>query len=460
MPKVTIRLKSLNLLNVRIVDYALCYALTLLFILKVAKSPLRTTKFRIQNPYEIMSSDQGLLIGAHFLLGDYAAAEGAIMAGCRFFAGYPITPATEIAERMSTRLPQVGGLYIQMEDELASMNAVLGASWTGVKSMTATSGPGFSLMMENLGLGIMLETPCVLINVQRGGPSTGLPTLVGQQDMMQARWGSHGDYEIIALAPTSPQELFDLTIRAFNLAEKFRTPVLVMTDAEVGHMTERVVIPSPEQIEIIDRSMVRKGDVEPDHFRIFRESSAAGGDGAVSPMAIAGEGYRFHVTGLTHDERGYPAMNAEASEWNIKRLVNKIRAHRNEIIQLEERYLNDAEIVVVSYGISARTSLWPIEQARNEGIRVGYLRLITVWPFPEEQIRKLAKRIRAYVVPEINMGQIMREVERCSAGQTRVFGVHRLGGDILEPQNVLNAIRKAAGRIETSQDDSMNRSME
>jgi 2-oxoglutarate ferredoxin oxidoreductase subunit alpha len=278
--------------------------------------------------------------------------------------------------------------------------------------------------------------------------------------MMQARWGSHGDYEIIALSPISPQELFDLTIRAFNLAEKFRTPVLVMTDAEVGHMTERVIIPSPEQIVIIDRPIVRKGDVEPDHFRIFRDSNAAGGDGAVSPMAIAGEGYRFHVTGLTHDERGYPVMNAEASEWNIKRLVNKIRAHRNEIIQLEERYLDDAEIVVVSYGISARTSLWSIEQARNEGIRVGYLRLITVWPFPEEQIRKLAKRIRAYVVPEINMGQIMREVQRCSAGQARVFGVHGLAGDILEPQNVLNAIRQAAGRSETSQDDRISRSME
>ena len=183
------------------------------------------------------------------MLGDHAAAEGAILAGCRFFAGYPITPATEIAERMSVRLPQVGGVYIQMEDELASMNAILGGSWAGVKSMTATSGPGFSLMMENLGLGIMLETPCVLVNVQRGGPSTGLPTLVGQQDMMQARWGSHGDYEIIALAPTSPQELFDLTIRAFNLSEKYRTPVLVMTDAEVGHMTEKVVIPPPEEIE-------------------------------------------------------------------------------------------------------------------------------------------------------------------------------------------------------------------
>jgi 2-oxoglutarate ferredoxin oxidoreductase subunit alpha len=393
-----------------------------------------------------MSEPRGLLTGEHFLLGDYAAAEGAILAGCRFFAGYPITPATEIAERMSVRLPQVGGVYIQMEDELASMNAVLGGSWAGVKSMTATSGPGFSLMMENLGLGIMLETPCVLINVQRGGPSTGLPTLVGQQDMMQARWGSHGDYEIIALSPTSPQELFDLTVRAFNLSEKYRTPVLVMADAEVGHMTEKVVIPAPEEIEIIQRRQVQKGDVEPDHFRIYRDMSQGDGNGHVSPMTAAGEGYRIHVTGLTHDERGYPAMHARAQEWNINRLINKIRAHRDDIIQVEERYLDDAEVVVVSYGISARTSLWPIEQARQEGIRVGYLRLITVWPFPEERVRALARGIRAFVVPEINMGQIVREVERCAGGQAEVFGAHRAGGDILEPHHVLNMIRQAAGR--------------
>lgn len=390
-----------------------------------------------------MSEQKGLLTGEHFLLGDHAAAEGAILAGCRFFAGYPITPATEIAERMSVRLPQVGGIYIQMEDELASMNAILGASWAGVKSMTATSGPGFSLMMENLGLGVMLETPCVLVNVQRGGPSTGLPTLVGQQDMMQARWGSHGDYEIIALSPTSPQELFDLTIRAFNLSEKYRIPVLVMTDAEVGHMTEKVIIPPPEEVEIVNRPEVRKGDVPPDHFRIFRDGN---GNGYISPMAVAGEGYRIHVTGLTHDERGYPGMNARTQEWNIKRLIGKIRAHRDNIIQVEQQNLEDAEVVVVSYGISARTSLWPVELARQEGIRVGYLRLITVWPFPEERIRQIAKGIRAFVVPEINMGQISREVERCAAGQALVLGANRPGGDILEPDYVLEVIRKAAER--------------
>jgi len=388
---------------------------------------------------------KGQLTGEHFLLGDHACAEGALLAGCRFFAGYPITPATEIAERMSVRLPQTGGTYVQMEDELASMNAVLGGSWAGIKSMTATSGPGFSLMMENLGLGIMLETPCVLVNVQRGGPSTGLPTLVGQQDMMQARWGSHGDYEIIALSPTSPQELFDLTIRAFNLSEKYRTPVLVMTDAEVGHMTEKVVIPPVDEIEVINRRQVRKGDVEPDHFRIYR-NDPNNGNGYVSPMAAVGDGYRIHVTGLTHDERGYPAMNAQANEWNVSRLIGKIRENKDDIIQVEERNLDNAEVVVVSYGISARTSLWPIQQALDEGIKVGYLRLITVWPFPEEKIRNLAKRIKGFVVPEINMGQIKLEVERCAAGCAKIIGVHRPGGDVLEPLAVLNAIRSAAGR--------------
>jgi len=390
-----------------------------------------------------MSQQKGQLTGEHFMLGDHACAEGAILAGCRFFAGYPITPATEIAERMSVRLPQVEGKYVQMEDELASMNAILGASWAGVKSMTATSGPGFSLMMENLGLGIMLETPCVLVNVQRGGPSTGLPTLVGQQDMMQARWGSHGDYEIIALSPGSPQELFDLTIRAFNLSEKYRTPVLVMTDAEVGHMTEKVVIPPPEEIEILTRPLVAKGELEPDRFRIYR-SHPDGIPGYVSPMVKAGDGYRIHVTGLTHDERGYPAMNPEANERNVSRIMEKITANHKDIIQVEKEKLRGADVVVVSYGISARTSLWPIEQARKEGLKVGYLRLITVWPFPEEIIAKLAEKVRAFIVPEINMGQISREVERCAKGKAEVIGVHKPGGDILDPRDVLAAIHQGA----------------
>lgn len=381
-------------------------------------------------------NEKGALTGEFFMMGDVACAEGAIAAGCRFFAGYPITPATEIAERMAERMPQVGGTFIQMEDEIASMIAVLGASWGGVKAMTATSGPGFSLMMENLGLAIMTETPCVLVNVQRGGPSTGLPTLVGQGDMMQARWGSHGPYEIIALVPDSPQELFDLTIRAFNLSEKYRTPVLIMTDAEVGHMTEKVIIPPPEEIEIFPR---RKPTVPPHEYLPYKAD-----DDLVPPMANFGEGYRMHITGLTHDERGYPATDAETQEQLITRLIEKIRKNKDDIIQVEERDLEDAEVVVCSYGISARTALWPVELARREGIKVGILRLITVWPFPEERIRQLAREVKAFVVPELNYGQIALEVERCAAGQAEVILVPHGGGAIHKPEKVLEAIRRAA----------------
>ena len=383
-------------------------------------------------------NQNGVLSGEFFMQGDVACAEGAICAGCRFFGGYPITPATEVAQRMSERLPLVDGMYVQMEDELASIGAVLGASWAGSKAMTATSGPGFSLMMENLGLGIMLETPCVLVNVQRGGPSTGLPTLVGQGDMMQARWGSHGDYSIIALAPSSPQELFDLTMHAFNLSEIYRTPVLVMTDAEVGHMTEKVVIPSPEEIEIVER---RKPTVGPDEYLPYHVEPGEW----VPPMAVAGDGYHIHVTGLTHDERGYPATSDDIAQWPlVRRLIGKIEENKDDIIMLEKDRLDDAEVVVVSYGMAARTSLWPIQMAREEGIRVGLLRLVTVWPFPEEEVRTLAAQVDGIVVPEINMGQIVREVERCAAGQAEVFRVSHPGGGIHDPQQVLATIRDAA----------------
>ena len=382
-------------------------------------------------------SQRGVLSGEFFMMGDIACAEGAISAGCRFFAGYPITPATEVAERMSYRMPEVGGTYIQMEDELASMAAVLGASWGGVKAMTATSGPGFSLMMENLGLGIMTETPCVLVNVQRAGPSTGLPTLVAQGDMMQARWGTHGPYEIIALAPSSPQELFDLTIRAFNLSEKYRLPVLVMADAEVGHMTEKVVIPPPEEIELYPR---RLATVPPEEYLPFKAD-----EDLVPPMAIFGQGYRFHATGLTHDERGYPDTADDSAQWPlIQRLIDKIRVNKHDIIQREEDGLEDAEVVICSYGISARTAMWPMELARKEGIKVGLLRLITVWPFPEERVRELARKVKAFVVPELNLGQITLEVERCAAGQAEVILVPHPGGDVHEPGRVLEAIRKTA----------------
>jgi 2-oxoglutarate ferredoxin oxidoreductase subunit alpha len=386
------------------------------------------------------TKDKGVLSGEFFMQGDIACAEGAICAGCRFFGGYPITPATEVAQRMSERLPIVGGMYIQMEDELASMNAVLGAAWAGSKAMTATSGPGFSLMMENLGLGIMLETPCVLVNVQRGGPSTGLPTLVGQGDMMQARWGSHGDYSIIALAPSSPQELFDMTIDAFNLAERYRVPVLVMTDAEVGHMTEKVVIPPPDEIEIVPR---RKPTVPPEEYLPYHVEPGEW----VAPMAVAGDGYRIHTTGLTHNAKGYPATSDDSAQWPlVQRLIDKIEKNKDDIVMLEENGLDDADVAIASYGIAARTAIWPMQLARAEGIKVGMLRLRTVWPFPDETIHDLAGTVDGIVVPEINMGQIVREVTRCAAGQTQVISVPHPGGGIHDPKKVLNAIRQAAGR--------------
>ena len=381
-------------------------------------------------------SEGDTLRGKFFMNGDEACAEGAISAGCRFFAGYPITPASEVAERMSERLPQVDGVFIQMEDEIASMNAVLGASWAGVKAMTATSGPGFSLMMENLGLGVMLETPCVVVNVQRAGPSTGLPTLVAQGDMMQARWGSHGHYEIIALVPSSPQEMFDLTVMAFNLSERYRTPVLLMADEVVGHMSEKVVIPSINPDDLVTRPRPK---VTSEQYLPYDSS-----EGLVPPMAIAGEGYRFHVTGLTHDEKGYPAMTAEAQDRLVRRLVDKIRLNEKDIINYEEVNVKDAEVIVVSYGISARIARYAVQQARDEGIKVGLLRLITVWPFAEDRIRKLAPKVRAFVVPEINYGQIVREVERCAAGKARTRLVPHMGGGVHLPETILEAIREEA----------------
>ncbi len=380
-------------------------------------------------------SSTGQISGEFFLSGDEACAEGALAAGCRFFAGYPITPATEIAEHMSDRLPEVGGTYIQMEDELASMAAVLGASWGGLKAMTATSGPGFSLMMENIGLGLMLETPCVVVNMQRAGPSTGLPTMTGQGDMMQARWGSHGPYSIIALSPASPQELFDLTIKAFNLSEKYRLPVLVMSEESIGHMYEKVTIPTREKINITPR---RKPNVPPQEYLPYVPD-----DDLVPPMAIAGEGYRFHVTGLTHDERGYPIMTAEAQDKLVRRLVDKIEKNRKAIIEVEEDGIKGADVVVCSYGISARVATVAIQRARALGIRVGMFRLITVWPFPVERVREIAKNIKAFVVPEINYGQMALEVERAAAGRAKTILVPHMGGAVHDPETILDAIKQA-----------------
>ncbi len=383
-----------------------------------------------------MSSHGQALVGEFFLNGDQASAEGAISAGCRFFAGYPITPATEVAERMAERLPEVGGTFIQMEDEIASMAAILGGSWGGVKSMTSTSGPGFSLMMENIGLGAMTETPCVVVNIQRAGPSTGLPTLTAQGDMMQARWGSHGLYGIIALAPSSPQEMFDLTIEAFNLSEKYRTPVLVMSDESVGHMSEKVVIPPQEDIRLVER---RKPTVAKEDYLPYRADADL-----VPPMANAGEGYRYHITGLTHDEKGYPVMTAEAQQVLVRRLIDKIELNKNDIIRIEEDQIDGADVVVCSYGISARVALLAVKAAREEGIKVGMLRLVTVWPFPDERIREIAGSIKAFVVPEINAGQIVLEVERCAAGAAQAILVPHMGGDVHDPQLILEVIRKAS----------------
>lgn len=382
-----------------------------------------------------MAQDRRVLTGEHFMTGDHACAEGGLAAGCSFFAGYPITPSTEIAERMSERLPQVGGIYIQMEDEIASMNAILGAAWGGWKTMTCTSGPGFSLMMENLGLGIVLETPTVLVNIQRGGPSTGLPTLVGQADMMQARWGSHGQYEIIALCPNSPQEIFDHTIKAFNLAEQYRMPVLVMGDESVGHMSEKVVIPPREKLNITPRRYTAKkpGEYMPFEF----------GDDEVPEMIKAGDGYRIHVTGLTHDKRGYPVIDAATQDWMVRHLINKVQKNKHKIIEVEETNLGDADVCVVSYGISSRVSYRAMEMAREAGAKVGMLRLITAWPFCEDKIRELAKRVKAFVVVELNFGQMSLEVERCAAGRVPTILVPHAGGDIHDPKDICEAIKEA-----------------
>ncbi len=315
---------------------------------------------------------------------------------------------------------------------MGAMAAVLGAVWGGAKAMTCTSGPGFSLMMENLGLGVMMETPCVVVNVQRGGPSTGLPTMVGQADVMQARWGSHGDYEIIALAPNSPQEAFDLTIDAFNLSEQYRVPTLVMMDECVGHMTEKVLIPSADQIEITPRRMTKKSPAE---YKPYEPC-----DDLVPEMVAAGQGYRIHSTGLTHDERGYPVMTAECQDTLVNRLVQKIQRNADDIIRYEESHLDGAEVVVVSYGITSRVARAAIQKAREQGRAVGELRLITLWPFPEKRVRELAGPVRAFVVPEINLGQMSLEVERCAAGKARTLQVPHAGGWVHDPEQIYEAL--------------------
>jgi len=376
-----------------------------------------------------------VLTGSHFMLGDHACAEGALAAGLDFFGGYPITPSTEIAEHIARRLPPLGGRFVQMEDELGSMAAIIGASAAGARSFTATSGPGFSLMMENIGLAAMLEIPCVVANVQRASPSTGLPTMVGQSDILQARWGSHGDYGIIAYCPASPQECFDLTVRAFNAADKYRVPVFILMDEVIGHMTERVVIPRADDIPFVPRKGPRQAPGDGQFL------SYAADEDLVPPIAHAGEGYKVHMTGLTHDERGYPALDAESHDKLVNRLVDKIRLHASDIELYEEIEVDDADTIVVSFGCTARSARHAVHQARLEGHKCGLIRLITIWPFPERRIRELIEQgnVKRFIVPEVNLGQLRREIERLT--QLPVERLNHAGGAMPTPDAILEMIR-------------------
>ncbi len=372
----------------------------------------------------------------HLLMGNEACTEGALAAGCRFFAGYPITPSSEIAEILSYRLPRVGGKFIQMEDEIGSIAAVIGASIGGLKAMTATSGPGFSLMQENIGFAVLAEIPCVIVNVQRVGPSTGLPTKPSQGDVMQARWGTHGDHPIIALAPATVRECFDLTVRAFNLSERYRIPVILLMDADLAHMRERVVLPEPGSYEVVER--LRPG-VPPDWYAPYSEA-----EGPVPPLASFGTGYRYHITGLFHDPMGFPTARLDEIDTGLERLFGKIERHRNEIIRLDDGLgMKDAQVAVVAYGSVARSAERAVKLARTKGIAAGLVRLLTLWPFPEEYIEQLADRCRAIVVAEMNMGQIALEVERAVGRRARVLRINRANGTVIPPDEILQVLREA-----------------
>jgi len=373
------------------------------------------------------------LQGTFFMQGDEACAEGAIVAGCRLFAGYPITPSTEIAERLALRLPQVGGAFVQMEDELSSIALIIGASYAGVKAMTATSGPGFSLMMENIGLAVMTEAPIVIVNVMRGGPSTGQPTRAAQGDIMQAKWGSHGDYEIIALSPSSVQEMFDLTVEAFNLAEKFRVPTIILADEIIGHMREKVIIKHPSEVRILNRK--KPPATIKDKYLPFMPD-----EDLVPPMACFGEGFKVHVTGLTHDFSGFPSTVDPIVHSNlVKRLCDKIRLNIDKITMFEEKFVEDAEIIIVSYGAPARSALKAVKICRERGLKVGLCRLITIWPFPRHLFIKYSKYVKAFIVVEMNYGQLLREVER-SVGMKPVFLFPKMGGDLHTPDEIVEFV--------------------
>jgi len=364
--------------------------------------------------------------------GNEACVQGALYAGCRFFGGYPITPSTEIAEGLARQLPRYGGHFIQMEDEIASIAAVIGASLTGVKAMTATSGPGFSLMQENIGYAYMAEVPCVIINVQRGGPSTGLPTKVAQADTMQARYGTHGDYYAIAVAPASVRECFEQTVKAFNYAERFRTPVIVLTDEVIGHMREMVTIPEPGELEVIARP---KPDMPPEWYQHFEITPTL-----VSPMAAMGEGYRYHTTGLTHDQAGFPTAVPEEIRQKLDKLKYKIVRFADELIQLDAEMMDDAGICLFAYGISARAARQAMYMAREKRIRVGMIRPITIWPFPDEKLREMLEHVRRVVVVELNQGQLIHEIERVAPRTCKIINQTRYDGEIINPVEIYKRI--------------------
>lgn len=372
------------------------------------------------------------MVKEYFVQGNEACSLGAIAAGCRFFAGYPITPSTEIAESLSKLLPKYGGSFVQMEDEIASAGAIIGASWSGMKAMTATSGPGISLMQENIGYGFITETPIVIINVQRGSPSTGQPTMSAQADMMQARWGSHGDYEPIALSPSSVQEFFDFTIEAFNLAEKYRVPVVVLADEVVGHMREKLVVPDSSDI------IAREKPESSDEYLPFKSP-----ENGTSPMPAFGDGFNVHITGLTHDERGYPDTNdPEVHTELVERLCNKILKNREDIVSVDAKYCDDADIVIITYGSPYRSASTAVEQAREEGIKVGSLKINTPWPFPEEEILKIAETADDIIVAEMNLGQMVHEVERVANGKANVHLIGKIGGELHKPEEILAKIKE------------------
>ncbi|MBP8717798.1 MAG: 2-oxoacid:acceptor oxidoreductase subunit alpha [Candidatus Atribacteria bacterium] len=368
------------------------------------------------------------------LQGNEACVEGAILAGVRFFAGYPITPASEIAEGMAVRLPELGGVFMQMEDEIASMAAVIGASLTGMKAMTASSGPGICLKQENIGFAAISETPCVIVNAQRGGPSTGLPTNPAQGDVMQARWGTHGDHPMIALAPSEVNEILFMTIKAVNFSEKYRTPVMLLLDEVIAHMREKVSVPFLEDIEIIDR---KRPMVDKENFLPYKADADL-----VAPMADFGSGYRYHVTGLIHNEKGYPTSNPQEIDQLIRRLTNKVELNKKDIIIEENYFLEDAKIAIIAYGSVARAAQRTVKLAREKGLKVGLLKLITLWPFSEETITKLAEQVDLMVVAEMNLGQIVREVQRAALGKCRVIPYGRVDGELINPIEILNKIEE------------------